>query len=70
MAYIVRQKIKGQIYLYEATAYWDSASKKPKQKRRYLGKEGKEGKPVTPRQVFQLRSVRALGATHVLNILS
>lgn len=49
---------------------WDSATKKPKQKRRYLGKEGKDGKPVAPRQVFQLKSVRALGATHVLNVLS
>jgi transposase len=70
MSYIVRQRIKGQIYLYEATAYWDSTSQKAKQKRHYLGKEGKDGRPLKPREVFRLRSVKTLGTPHVLNVFA
>ena len=39
MSYIVRQKIKGRIYLYEATSYWDKDKKQNRQKRKYLGRE-------------------------------
>ena len=39
MSYIVRQKIKGRIYLYEATSYWDKDKKQNRQKRKYLGPE-------------------------------
>ena len=39
MSYIVRQRIKGRIYLYEATSYWDKDKKQNRQKRKYLGPE-------------------------------
>ena len=39
MAYTVRQKIKGRIYLYEVSSYWDKEKKQPRQKRKYLGPE-------------------------------
>ncbi|MBW6482751.1 MAG: IS1634 family transposase [Vicingaceae bacterium] len=41
MSYIVKQKIKGKIYLYEVTSLWDKEKKKPIQKRKYLGPENK-----------------------------
>jgi len=41
MSYIVKQKIKGRIYLYEVTSVWDKEKKKPIQKRKYLGPENK-----------------------------
>lgn len=41
MSYIVKQKIKGKIYLYEVTSIWDKEKKKPIQKRIYLGPENK-----------------------------
>jgi len=37
MAFIVQQKIKGKIYLYSVESYYDKATKKVKQKRKYLG---------------------------------
>lgn len=41
MSYIVKQKIKGRIYLYEVTSVWDKEKKKPIQKRKYLEPENK-----------------------------
>jgi transposase len=39
MSYIVEQKIKGRIYLYEVESYWDSKLKQPRQKRKYIGRK-------------------------------
>ena len=41
MSYIVEQKIKGRIYLYEVESFWDKEKKKPRQKRKYLGPKEK-----------------------------
>jgi hypothetical protein len=35
--YIVKQKIHGGTYAYEAENFWDPAKKQSRQKRRYLG---------------------------------
>lgn len=37
MSYIVKQKIHGRTYAYEAENYWDPQKKQSRQKRRYLG---------------------------------
>ena len=37
MTYIVEQKIKGRIYLYEVTSFWDKNKKQSRQKRKYIG---------------------------------
>ena len=37
MSYIIEQKIKGRIYLYEVESYWDKEKKQPRQRRKYLG---------------------------------
>ena len=39
MSYIVEQEIKGNIYLYEVTSYWDKAMKQSRQKRKYIGRK-------------------------------
>ena len=45
MSFIVEQKVRGQIYLYEAEGYWDPQKQQSLQKRKYLGKkEPKTGK--------------------------
>ena len=44
MSYIVEQKIKGKIYLYKASSYWDKDKKQPRQKRIYIGPKNKENK--------------------------
>ena len=42
MSYIVRRKVKGNIYRYETEAYWDKEKKQPRQKViNYLGPEEK-----------------------------
>lgn len=37
MAYIIEQKIKDRIYLYEVKSFWDKDKKQARQKRKYLG---------------------------------
>ena len=37
MSYIVEQKIKNRIYLYEVNSYWDKNKKQSRQKRKYIG---------------------------------
>ena len=37
MSYIIKQKIRGRVYAYEAVSYWDPEKKQSRQKRRYLG---------------------------------
>jgi transposase len=44
MAYIVKQKIKGRIYLYNVEAYWDKEKKQSRQKRIYIGPEEPKNK--------------------------
>ena len=45
MSYIAKQKIKGNIYLYQVESYWDKEKKQSRQKRIYLGPENKNKVP-------------------------
>lgn len=45
MSYIVKQKIKGNIYLYSVDSYWDKEKKQSRQKRTYIGPENKKKTP-------------------------
>lgn len=68
MAYIIEQKIKGQIYLYEVESYWDSDKKQARQKRRYLGKKDPEtGAVVTPIRSYVPRHAMTFGPVFVLH---
>ena len=69
MSYLVEQKVRGQIYVYESTGYWDKEKKQSRQKRVYLGrKDPQTGKIVktkySPRSV-DIKSVKETGPTHV-----
>jgi hypothetical protein len=33
MSYVIEQKIKGRIYLYQVESYWDKNKKHPRQRR-------------------------------------
>jgi transposase len=58
MSYVIKQKIGKNVYLYEATPYWDKNKKQARQKRVYLGKECPEtGSPLTPRKDKKPQSV-------------
>lgn len=51
MSYLVRQKIRGRTYVYEAVAVWDKRKKQPRQKRKYIGVlNEKSGEAETPRK--------------------
>jgi len=39
MAFVVKQKIKGKTYLYEAVSIWDKEKKRSYQKRKYIGRD-------------------------------
>jgi transposase len=52
MAYTVRQKIKGKVYLYQVTATWDPIKKNSIQKRTYLGVEGSKSKEPLPKKTY------------------
>ena len=39
MSFIVKQKIKGKIYLYKAVSIWDKDKKRSYQKRKYIGRD-------------------------------
>jgi len=47
MAFIRYKKRKNKWYAYEITAFWDSSSRKPKQKSKYLGVSEKNGGEIT-----------------------
>ena len=38
MSFIIKQKIKGKVYLYEVVSYWYNEKKRPYQKRKYIGR--------------------------------
>ena len=50
MSFIVEQRIKGRIYLYQVESYWDKEKKKARQRRTYIGPKnrvrGGDVKPV------------------------
>ncbi|MBP7868072.1 MAG: IS1634 family transposase [Acidobacteria bacterium] len=67
MAYIIRQKIKDRIYLYEVESYWNPEKKQPRQRRKYLGKEDPQtGEAIAPRKGFRPRAARNYGNAYLL----
>ncbi|MBW6481311.1 MAG: IS1634 family transposase [Bacteroidales bacterium] len=39
MAYVIEQKVKDHVYLYEVESYWDKEKKQSRQRRTYLGRK-------------------------------
>jgi len=51
MSFLVEQKIRGKVYVYEAESYWDKEKKQPRQRRRYVGvKDMATGEVSRPRE--------------------
>jgi len=48
MSYIIEQKIRGNIYLYEVESYWDKAKKQARQRRKYLAPKNPKRKQNNP----------------------
>lgn len=71
MSFIVKQKIDGHVYAYEAESYWDPEKKQPRQRRRYLGvwdeKEGTIKKKEAQRDV---RKTKEFGSAYLLHSIS
>lgn len=63
MSYIIEQKVKNRIYLYEVTAYWDKEKKQSRQKRKYLGPKEKIEK-----NKIQLRDKSEISSKSIGNI--
>ena len=73
MSYRIEQEIKGTIYVYEATSYWDKDKKKTCQKREIIGKRDKATGELIPskKNVEQVPILsKNYGNFHLLNSIS
>ena len=71
MSFVIEQKIKGHVYLYEVESYWDPEKKKPRQKRRYLGKKDEAtGKAIPPRLSSTPKYALGYGAVYLLHAIA
>ena len=67
MSYIIEQKSKGNVYLYEVESYWDKSKKQARQKRRYLGKKDPStGETITPRKSVTPKEIFDYGHMHAI----
>ena len=72
MSYRFDQNVRGHIYVYEVTSFWDKEKKQPRQKRVYIGKKD----PSTGRIIKSTQrsskpiGSRDVGATHLLKEVS
>ena len=70
MSYIVEQKIKNRIYLYEVTSYWDKKKQQSRQKRKYIGPKNRiERKKVRLTNKSEINS-KSIGNIFLLKSIS
>ena len=69
MSFIIEQKIKDKIYLYEVESYWDSKKKQPRQRRKYLGRKKDNFRPQIENNLSSI-SVKIFGDIFLLKSLS
>jgi transposase len=68
MAYLVKQKIRGHTYVYEAENFWDSEKKQSRQKRRYLGVwDEATGKIIPKTAERDVKTTKSFGPSYLLN---
>ena len=71
MTYIVKQKIHGRIYAYEAENYWDPEKKQSRQKRRYLGVWDEGTGQIIPKTAERdVKTTKSFGPVSLLNSIS
>ncbi len=67
MSYIVKQKIRGKTYVYEAVGYWDPEKKQARQKRKYLGVWDEKTGEIIPKQAERdVRTTKSFGQVYLL----
>jgi transposase len=70
MSYIVRQKIGGGVYAYEAYSYWDPEKKQSRQKRRYLGVWDESTGQIIPKTADRdVKTTKSFGPSYLLDIV-
>jgi transposase len=71
MTYIVKQKIHGRTYAYEAENFWDPAKKQSRQKRRYLGVWDEATGQIIPKTAERdVKTTKSFGPAYLLNSIS
>ncbi len=67
MTYLVKQKIRGKIYVYEAEGHWDGEKKQARQTRKYLGVWDEGTQTIIPKQAERdVRTTRSFGQAYLL----
>ncbi len=70
MSYIVRQKIGGGVYAYEAYSYWDPEKKQSRQKRRYLGVWDESTGQIIPKTADRdVKTTKSFGPSYLLDTM-
>src|SRR5271157_4400843 len=70
MSYIVKQKIHGKIYAYEAENSWDPEKKQARQKRRYLGVWDESTGQIIPKTVERdVKTTKIFGSPYLLDAI-
>jgi hypothetical protein len=70
MSYIVKQKIHGRTYAYEAENYWDPEKKQSRQKRRYLGVWDESTGQIIPKTAERdVKTTKSFGPAYLLNTI-
>ena len=68
MAYLVKQKIRGHTYVYEAENFWDSEKKQSRQKRRYLGVWDEATGQIIPKTAERdVKTTKSFGPAYLLD---
>ncbi len=68
MTYIVKQKIHGRTYAYEAENFWDPVKKQSRQKRRYLGVWDESTGQIIPKTAErEVKTTKSFGPAYLLN---
>ncbi len=68
MAYLVKQKIRGRIYAYEAENFWDPEKKQSRQKRRYLGVWDEATGRIIPKTAERdVKTTKSFGSAYLLD---
>jgi transposase len=70
MSYFIKQTIGKNKYIYEVTSFWDSNSKKSKQKRKYVGKLTPEGEIIMPKKSMKIIEIQDFGNVYLLQQIS
>ena len=68
MTYIVKQKIRGHTYVYEAENFWDPVKKQSRQKRHYLGVWDEASGMIIPKVAERdVKTTKSLGPAYLLD---